>query len=1127
MPALKRSRRSLYEDEEDLEEEVLGVESAQSELRQDNRKKPRLSMGLEEISDIDSSEGSTDEENEELQASQYAEKRRRKTRQQNQPAENGIIESVTCTNFMCHGYLEVAVGPLINFVIGHNGSGKSAVLTAITICLGGKASSTNRAGNLKAFIKEGQEQCVLSIKLKNAGEAGYSQDVYGKSIIVERHFNRTGTSGFKLKSASGKIISTRKADLEDISDYFALQIDNPMTILTQDMARQFLNNSTPQEKYKFFIKGVQLEQLAQDYQLLEESIDKTETTFPEKQDTIDILDNIARKAKAVFAMSEKHENIRKKVRQLRLQMAWAQVEEQEEWLASHDNEITQAKETIANVEGKVALVSDKFEQANSALEAAQIHVEDAKTELSPIIAEKETQKESYDGSKAEAKAVQTEQRRIKEMLRETERRIAKFKDDIAEEYRKLEEANGGSHARRLAELDERKAEVEAVKKRSEDHNRVLQSLEEDKIRAVQGLEGLKAPRRDKNQEIQQCNEDLQALMKDRGQQLGGYPQGMSNLIKAVRQDNSFQQPPVGPIGEYVRLLKPAWSGILEKSFGGVLNSFIVTSKQDQSKLSSMMQRCRCSFPIVIGNNSSLDFSRNEPEQNFDTAFRILAIENPIVLRQLVINQAIEQTILIENNEEARELMLKTVFPNVKQCYSFKGRGGVRLTYANQGGVNSTFVDPFSGVPRMKTDVEIQISLRRDTLKRLQGDLTELDRCYREAQNAVEECNKEIARHRRRSKELQGDIRRAESVADDLQDAIDLGAGQEGKLEALKKGLEETTEEQTILEGSYEESVLAKDKFMAQMKEFQEKMTVIDGHLAEVELKLKKAEKRSAKLIEQRHTVLQDKNSVIEALRVATEDLKELQDGRTEKVEAVTAFVEGASKVGPRVPIPPGETGKAIEKKLEKVIQDCDAYEKKFGGNTRKIAEDLAKATKEHTDALASLQEEEKLAQLLKLSLHNRRKRWERFQKLITTRARNAFVLMLAHRGHRGKLAIDHKTRLLDLIVQPDETQTSKGRQTKTLSGGEKSFSTICLLLALWEAMGAPVRCLDEFDVFMDSVNRDISMGLLIAAARGAMGRQFIFITPQGMNNADSQTDIKIIRLQDPERNQRTLEFPRE
>ena len=249
-------------------------------------------------------------------------------------------------------------------------------------------------------------QCILSIKLKNAGEAGYSQEVYGNSIIVERHFNRAGTSGFKLKSVSGKIISTRKADLEDITDYFALQIDNPMTILTQDMARQFLNNSSPQEKYKFFIKGVQLEQLAQDYQLLEELIDQTETTFPEKEDTVKILDGIAEKAKAVFAMSEKQENIRKRVRQLSLQMAWAQVEEQEECLALHDKEITKAKEMIANIEGKVSLISNNFEEANSALEAAQTHVEGAKTELSPIISEKEAQKESYDSSKAEAKAVQ-------------------------------------------------------------------------------------------------------------------------------------------------------------------------------------------------------------------------------------------------------------------------------------------------------------------------------------------------------------------------------------------------------------------------------------------------------------------------------------------------------------------------------------------------------------------------------------------------------------------------------------------------------------------------------------------------------------------------------------------------
>jgi structural maintenance of chromosomes protein 6 len=75
----------------------------------------------------------------------------------NTPAESGIIEEIRCTNFMCHEQLTVTLGPLINFIIGHNGSGKSAVLTALTLCLGGQASATNRGQNMRSFIKEGKE----------------------------------------------------------------------------------------------------------------------------------------------------------------------------------------------------------------------------------------------------------------------------------------------------------------------------------------------------------------------------------------------------------------------------------------------------------------------------------------------------------------------------------------------------------------------------------------------------------------------------------------------------------------------------------------------------------------------------------------------------------------------------------------------------------------------------------------------------------------------------------------------------------------------------------------------------------------------------------------------------------
>lgn len=108
-----------------------------------------------------SSEAPSDDEGFQEQATQYVTQQRSKIQMDNEPAENGIIESVTCTNFMCHSFLEIPLGPLINFIIGHNGSGKSAVLTALTICLGGKAAATNRGGSLKSFIKE-REECVVS-----------------------------------------------------------------------------------------------------------------------------------------------------------------------------------------------------------------------------------------------------------------------------------------------------------------------------------------------------------------------------------------------------------------------------------------------------------------------------------------------------------------------------------------------------------------------------------------------------------------------------------------------------------------------------------------------------------------------------------------------------------------------------------------------------------------------------------------------------------------------------------------------------------------------------------------------------------------------------------------------------
>ncbi|KAM8916763.1 structural maintenance of chromosomes protein 6 isoform 1-T2 [Spinachia spinachia] len=75
------------------------------------------------------------------------------------------------------------------------------------------------------------------------------------------------------------------------------------------------------------------------------------------------------------------------------------------------------------------------------------------------------------------------------------------------------------------------------------------------------------------------------------------------------------------------------------------------------------------------------------------------------------------------------------------------------------------------------------------------------------------------------------------------------------------------------------------------------------------------------------------------------------------------------------------------------------------------------------------------------------------------------------------------------------------------------------MLSQWEMTESPFRCLDEFDVYMDMLNRRISLDLLLELSERQHLRQFIFITPITTSDLPKTSLIKIHQLQDPERGQ--------
>ena len=246
---------------------------------------------------------------------------------------------------------------------------------------------------------------MLRVRIKNAGDTAYQPEVYGDSITVERHFSRSNNSSFKLKTSAGRLISTKKGDLEEICDYFALQIDNPMTVLTQDMARQFLNNSTAYDKYKFFMKGTQLEHLDGDYLLVEQNVDTIDQDLWKKMEDIRVFEEAAQEAKKRLDLSEKQDKLRATIRNLAQQMAWAQVEEQERKLEGYVRKLGRTDEKIAALEMTAAGLSEAFSQTEQSVDHANKAVEDSRSALAPFQEEKERIKKEHNRFKAEQMAL--------------------------------------------------------------------------------------------------------------------------------------------------------------------------------------------------------------------------------------------------------------------------------------------------------------------------------------------------------------------------------------------------------------------------------------------------------------------------------------------------------------------------------------------------------------------------------------------------------------------------------------------------------------------------------------------------------------------------------------------------
>ena len=180
----------------------------------------------------------------------------------------GHVKRIEVANFMCHKHMTMDFCPHVTFISGTNGSGKSASLQALQCSLGVNATKHGKNAGLSKLIRTGAEEAIVRVTIWNRPTEeydAYKYEDYGDFITIERRIAPKSMS-WAFKSASNKIISRKKEELENILRCHGINASNPITVMTQNTARGLLGSTTAKadhEKFDLYMDATQLGAIAE------------------------------------------------------------------------------------------------------------------------------------------------------------------------------------------------------------------------------------------------------------------------------------------------------------------------------------------------------------------------------------------------------------------------------------------------------------------------------------------------------------------------------------------------------------------------------------------------------------------------------------------------------------------------------------------------------------------------------------------------------------------------------------------------------------------------------------------------------------------------------------------------
>uniref|UniRef100_A0A8C5INI9 Structural maintenance of chromosomes 6 n=1 Tax=Junco hyemalis TaxID=40217 RepID=A0A8C5INI9_JUNHY len=928
----------------------------------------------------------------------------------------------------------------------------------------------------------------ISITLRNQGRDAYKPELYGTSITVNQHINQEGSRTCKLKSKSGTIISSKKEELIGILDHFNIQVDNPVSVLTQEMSKQFLQTKNEGDKYKFFMKATQLEQMKEDYSFIGKTKKNTRVQIEQGEERLEELKQLYLEKKESFKSIAFVNDMQTRLKDLKHQMVWAVVNVLLKYLLK---EGVRAEEGNTELLQKVEECQEKVNEAEKKYKAIQdklITVSEEAQGLHPqcisLKAEVQAKRKAVNEAEIIYNRSKTELKRLEKDREQLHKQIEELKScaNQVSEPEKLE------RQRRIAYLREQ------LKAFHDEEVMIGQQLDQFQQAISKCREDHSRLRRESS-EVQQALDAHQKQLRDLKdsktnalKRFGPYVPAFLEAVEVAHKQGQFRKKPLGPLGALIHPKDPELILAIECCLKSSLQAFCCDNHSDERTLQSLMSKYyprghRPQIIVIKFQNKIYDTSQravHHPE--FPTVLTALEIENPVVANCLIDMRGIETVLLIKVSFMAREVMQCNRPPrNCREAFTAEGDQVFERRY-----YSSSFVRP----KFLSQDVEAEISHLNKEIENKRAQLTASQQRLHSIENEIRQNEDHLYGHRRHQKQLQVKmgtvlVFRNSSVFPYfiLTSAI-----------YLETTSEKSVNTREILRNLPQTAHIVICSKQAELNQAESEVENSKRHLQHYEEK------------QREHVACINKHK---NLLVSKE--KELEE-KTAKARQI--FSE---------PIRVNRTVKSLDAEMNRLREKIN-LESSRRGNREEIIQQFQHAKERYEDASNTVKNLRRFIGVLDEVMVERLKVYRQFLKTLSMRCRLHFEHLLRVRGCSGHIKFDHKNETLSITVQPREEERAARSDLRSLSGGERSFSTVCFILSLWNISESPFRCMDEFDVYMDMVNRRIAIDMILERADFQPYRQFILFTPLSMSSLPTSPHIHILRMPDPPRDQRALTF---